>query len=259
MAVAIRKLALAGHGAPITCCSRRRALPPLRASSSFNALTARRVPNGIFFAPRRGTGLLPGPHRTRGTLRCRHRATSRSRVGPRPYSGSAAPSPAAAPSPGRSSKPAPPAAGSPDTPRSCAPGTGSTPAAASSVTGPEESPNSRAMPAAVAVGGRPGPNTRQYPAQDLAHPAQAPLLPVAGRSAGQGHPGPSSPRDRRMKRLIAPSLLRTFHVQFMSPPYPPARKRLARDGVMRPPALPRRWPALAGGRPARQLLARIRR
>ena len=41
---------------------------------------------------------------------------------------------------------------------------------------------------------------RQRPAQDLAHPAQTPLLPMARRAAGQGHPRPSSPRDRRMKK-----------------------------------------------------------
>src|SRR6266704_5350436 len=37
--------------------------------------------------------------------------------------------------------------------------------------------------------------TRQRPAQNLAHPAQTPLLPVAGRAARQSHPRPSSPRD----------------------------------------------------------------
>ena len=41
---------------------------------------------------------------------------------------------------------------------------------------------------------------RQRPAQELAHPAQTPLLPVEGRAAGQSHPRPSSPRDRRMKK-----------------------------------------------------------
>ena len=44
---------------------------------------------------------------------------------------------------------------------------------------------------------------RQRPAQNLAHPAQTPLLPVEGRPAGQGHPRPSGPRDRRMKTLTA--------------------------------------------------------
>jgi hypothetical protein len=39
---------------------------------------------------------------------------------------------------------------------------------------------------------------RQRPAQDLAHPEQAPLLPLAGRPVGQGDPRPSSPRDRRL-------------------------------------------------------------
>jgi hypothetical protein len=43
--------------------------------------------------------------------------------------------------------------------------------------------------------------TRQRPAQNLAHPAQTPLLPVAGRATGQGHPRSSDPRDRRMKTL----------------------------------------------------------
>jgi hypothetical protein len=34
----------------------------------------------------------------------------------------------------------------------------------------------------------------------LAHPAQAPLLPLARRSTGQGHPCPSDPRNRWMKK-----------------------------------------------------------
>ena len=38
------------------------------------------------------------------------------------------------------------------------------------------------------------------PAQNLAHPAQTPLLPLEGRTTGQGHPRASSPRDRRMKK-----------------------------------------------------------
>ena len=38
--------------------------------------------------------------------------------------------------------------------------------------------------------------TGQRPAENLAHPAQAPLLPWKGaRAAGQGHPRPSSPGD----------------------------------------------------------------
>jgi hypothetical protein len=45
--------------------------------------------------------------------------------------------------------------------------------------------------------------TRQRAAQELAHPAQAPLLSLACRPAGQGHPRSSDPRDRRMKRLTA--------------------------------------------------------
>jgi hypothetical protein len=44
---------------------------------------------------------------------------------------------------------------------------------------------------------------RQSPAQNLAYPAQTPLLPVEGRPVGQGHPRPSGPRDRRMKTLTA--------------------------------------------------------
>jgi hypothetical protein len=43
--------------------------------------------------------------------------------------------------------------------------------------------------------------TRQRPAQVLAHPAQAPLLPLARRAAGQGDPRSSGPRNRRLKRL----------------------------------------------------------
>src|SRR5262249_32774833 len=45
--------------------------------------------------------------------------------------------------------------------------------------------------------------TRHRPAQDLAHPPQTPLLPVEGRAARQGHPRPSNPRNRRMKRFTA--------------------------------------------------------
>jgi len=37
-------------------------------------------------------------------------------------------------------------------------------------------------------------------AQDLAHPAQTPLLPLARRATGKSHPRPSNPRDRRMKK-----------------------------------------------------------
>ena len=43
--------------------------------------------------------------------------------------------------------------------------------------------------------------TRQRPAQVLAHPAQAPLLPLARRAAGQGDPRSSDPRNRRMKEV----------------------------------------------------------
>ena len=42
--------------------------------------------------------------------------------------------------------------------------------------------------------------TRQRPAQILAHPAQAPLLPLACRAARQSDPRPSDPRNRRMKK-----------------------------------------------------------
>jgi hypothetical protein len=44
---------------------------------------------------------------------------------------------------------------------------------------------------------------RQRPASVLAHPAQAPLLPLESRAAGQGHPRPSGPRNRSMKTLTA--------------------------------------------------------
>jgi pimeloyl-ACP methyl ester carboxylesterase len=43
----------------------------------------------------------------------------------------------------------------------------------------------------------------QWLGQDLAHPAQAALLPLESRTARQGHPRPASQRDRRMKRLTA--------------------------------------------------------
>ena len=42
--------------------------------------------------------------------------------------------------------------------------------------------------------------TRRRPAQDLAHPAQTPLLPLESRAARRSHPRPSNPRDRRMKK-----------------------------------------------------------
>src|SRR5262249_43921323 len=41
--------------------------------------------------------------------------------------------------------------------------------------------------------------TCSRPAQDLAHPAQAPLLPLARRATRQSDPRPSDPRNRRMK------------------------------------------------------------
>jgi len=64
--------------------------------------------------------------------------------------------------------------------------------------------------ARLAETGQPGPRpatiprrARRRPAQNLAHPAQTPLLPGAGRPAGQGHPRPSGPPDPRMKTLTA--------------------------------------------------------
>jgi hypothetical protein len=50
---------------------------------------------------------------------------------------------------------------------------------------------------------------RQCPAQDLAHLAQAPLLPLEGLAARQGRPCPSDPRDRTLKRITA-RLFRTL-------------------------------------------------
>jgi hypothetical protein len=50
---------------------------------------------------------------------------------------------------------------------------------------------------------RPAPfarRARQRPAQDLAHLAQTPLLPLARRPARQSHPRPPDPRDPRMKK-----------------------------------------------------------
>src|SRR5215468_2765295 len=38
---------------------------------------------------------------------------------------------------------------------------------------------------------------RQRPAQELAHPAQPPLLPPEGWAAGHGHPCPSGPPDAK--------------------------------------------------------------
>ena len=58
-------------------------------------------------------------------------------------------------------------------------------------------------------GSRPAPRprrARQCPAQILAHLAQAPLLPLARRSAGQGHPRPADRRNRRMKTLSLSAL-----------------------------------------------------
>ena len=42
---------------------------------------------------------------------------------------------------------------------------------------------------------------RQRPAQVLAHPAQAPLLPLESRAPGQGDPRPADPGDERMNKL----------------------------------------------------------
>src|SRR5579875_3150644 len=50
---------------------------------------------------------------------------------------------------------------------------------------------------------RPAPRTRRAgkrPAQDLAHPPQAPLLPLESRPARQGRPRPANPRGPRMKK-----------------------------------------------------------
>ena len=70
-----------------------------------------------------------------------------------------------------------------------------------------QAPQARLAECQRPTGGQPGAcpaprsrRTRQCPAQILAHPAQAPLLPVAGRATGQSHPRPSDPRDRRMKK-----------------------------------------------------------
>ena len=41
----------------------------------------------------------------------------------------------------------------------------------------------------------------ECPAQDLTHPTQAPLLPLARRPARQSHPHPANPRKPRMKTL----------------------------------------------------------
>src|SRR6202050_866275 len=40
------------------------------------------------------------------------------------------------------------------------------------------------------------------PAQDVAHPAETTLLPLACRPSRQGHPRSSGPRDRRMKGSV---------------------------------------------------------
>jgi len=48
--------------------------------------------------------------------------------------------------------------------------------------------------------------TSSRPAQDLAHPPQAPLLPLARRSARQGHPRIADPRGKvRMKKAHCPT------------------------------------------------------
>jgi Helix-turn-helix of DDE superfamily endonuclease/DDE superfamily endonuclease len=64
----------------------------------------------------------------------------------------------------------------------------------------ETSPNPRRPPTAPTPSSA-ARRTRQRPAQNLAHPAQIPLLPLAGRTARQSSPRPSNPRNRRMKRL----------------------------------------------------------
>jgi hypothetical protein len=65
-------------------------------------------------------------------------------------------------------------------------------------TGDGTSPHPRRTPTTRTPGCGPG-RTRQRPAQVLAHPAQAPLLPLARRAAGQSGPRPSGTRNRRMK------------------------------------------------------------
>jgi hypothetical protein len=54
--------------------------------------------------------------------------------------------------------------------------------------------------------------TRQRPAQNLGHPPQTPLLPLAGRPARQSHPCPPNPRDQRMKNAhwFEPNTCHTF-------------------------------------------------
>jgi hypothetical protein len=44
------------------------------------------------------------------------------------------------------------------------------------------------------------PGERERPAQDLAHPAQTALLPLARRPPRQSHPRPANPRSHRMKK-----------------------------------------------------------
>ena len=66
-------------------------------------------------------------------------------------------------------------------------------------TGAGTSPPPRKPPTAPTPSCAPR-RARQRPAQDLAHPAQTPLLPLARRAARQSHPRPPGPRDRRMKK-----------------------------------------------------------
>jgi hypothetical protein len=74
---------------------------------------------------------------------------------------------------------------------------------------PREDPVHRQEQAAIAERGQPGSRpaprpgrARKRPAQGLAHPGQAPLLPLARRPARQGHPRIANPRGiSRMERV----------------------------------------------------------
>jgi hypothetical protein len=61
-----------------------------------------------------------------------------------------------------------------------------------------------ARPDSIAGGFAPRSKGVERPAQELAHPAEAPLLPLEDRAAGQGHPRPSNPREHRMKNAHWP-------------------------------------------------------
>jgi hypothetical protein len=84
---------------------------------------------------------------------------------------------------------------------------------------------------------RPAPQprrTRQRPAQNLAHPAQTPLLPLEGRAARQGHSRTSGPRGRRMK--TSGDSGRSFAAQ------PPGNPGIKTPGVVSCPRRLRRRP-----------------